>query len=80
MNVLEIILGIAIMVIAFVLTAAVLFQSGKDKKSGVVMGNVDTFIGKDRVGKWDKFLARLTTVLSVVFVVVVVVMYVVVSK
>jgi len=80
MNVLEIILGIAIMVIALALTAAVLLQSGKDKKSGVVMGNVDTFIGKDRVGKWDKLLARLTTVLSVVFVVVVVVMYVVVSK
>lgn len=80
MDVLEIILGIAIMVIATVLTAFVLLQSGKDKKSGVVMGSVDTFIGKDRAGKWDKLLARLTTIISVVFVVVVVVMYVTVSK
>ena len=80
MDVLEIILGIAVMLIATVLTAFVLLQSGKDKKSGVVMGSVDTFIGKDRAGKWDKLLARLTTILSAVFVVVVVVMYVIVSK
>jgi len=80
MGTLEIILGIAILFIAIVLTGAVLLQSGKDKKSGVVMGSVDTFIGKDREGKWDKLLARLTTVLSIVFVVVVVVMYVVVAK
>ena len=80
MNALEIILGIVTLCIAIALTAAVLLQSGKDKKSGVVMGSVDTFIGKDREGKWDKWLARLTTVLSAVFVVVVIVMYVVVAK
>lgn len=80
MKTLEIILGIVIMVIATALTAAVLAQSGKEKKSGVIMGSADTFIGKDRAGKWDKLLARVTTILSVVFVAVVVVMYVVAAK
>lgn len=80
MKTLEIILGIVIMVIAAALTAAVLAQSGKEKKSGVIMGSSDTFIGKDRTGKWDKLLARVTTILSIVFVAVVVVMYVVAAK
>ena len=80
MKTVEIVLGIAILLIAVALTAVVLLQSGKDKKSGAVMGSVDTYIGKDRTGKYDKILARATTILSVVFVIAVVAMYIVVAK
>jgi preprotein translocase subunit SecG len=41
------------------------------------MGIGETFLGKDRAGKWDKLLSTITTVLSVVFVVAVIAMYVI---
>ena len=80
MGVLEIILGIAILLMSVVLIVFVLMQSGKDKKlSGSIAGGADTFFGKSKVKSNDKLLSRVTTILSLVFVVVMVALYIIVA-
>lgn len=80
MGVLEIILGIIIIVLALVLIAFVLLQSGKDKRlSGTIAGAAETFFAKGKSKTRDKILARLTTALSFVFVILVVVLYIMVA-
>ncbi len=78
---LEIILGIAICVLAVVLITCVLLQSGKDKRlSGSIVGAGESFFGKGKGQAKDKILSRVTTVLSFLFVILAVVMYIVVAK
>ncbi len=80
MGVLEIILGIAILLMSVFLIIFVLMQSGKDKKlSGSIAGGADTFFGKSKVKSNDKILSRVTTALSFVFVVVMVALYIIVA-
>lgn len=77
----ELALGIIIGVIAVALVAFVLLQSGKDKQlSGAITGSADTYFGKGKGKSKDKMFSRITTVLSLVFVVLVVVMYILVAK
>lgn len=79
-SVIEWVLGIAILVTGLFLVFAVLMQSGKDKRlSGSIAGGAETFFGKSKANTWDKILARLTTIVSIVFGVLVLVMYVIVS-
>ena len=81
MNVVEIIIGIALLLMAVFLVAAILMQSGKDKRlSGAIAGAAETFFGKSKSQARDKVLSRITTVLSFVFVVLVVVMYIYMTK
>ena len=76
---LETILGIVLLVLAVFLIVAVLMQSGKDKKlSGAIAGGAETFFGQGKGSKLDKVLPKITTVVSIVFVILVIVMYVVV--
>ena len=78
MGPLEIILGIIIIVLAATLIALVLLQSGKDKRlSGTIAGAAETFFAKGKSKTRDKILARITTVMSFVFVILVVVLYIV---
>lgn len=77
MGPLEIILGIIIIVLAAALIALVLLQSGKDKRlSGTIAGAAETFFAKGKSKTRDKILARITTVMSFVFVILVVVLYI----
>ena len=77
----EIILGIAISVIAVALAACVLFQSSKDKRlSGAIVGSSDNFLGKSKAQSKDKILGNITAVLAIVFAVLVLVMYILVAK
>ena len=80
MGILEIVMMAIIGLLSVVLTVLVLAQSGKEKGSGVIMGAGGTYLGNDRVNKQDKILSKITTVISVLFVVAVVVMYVVVAR
>lgn len=81
MGVLETVLGIVIIVMALALVALVLLQSGKDKRlSGTIAGAAETFFAKGQSKTRDKMLAKITTVLSFVFVIAVVVLYIVVAK
>lgn len=80
MGALEIVLGIIILVAAAILVAFVLLQSGKDKRlSGTIAGAAETFFAKGKSKTRDKRLARLTTVLSFVFVILVIVLYIAVA-
>ena len=80
MGALEIVLGIIVCVLAVVLVACVLLQSGKDKRlSGTIAGAAETFFGKSKSQAKDKILSRVTTALSFVFVILVVVMYIVLA-
>ncbi len=77
MGAIEWILGIAIIVMAIVLVACVLLQSGKDKRlSGTIAGAAETFFGKSKNKANDKKLAIATTILGFVFVITVVVFYI----
>ena len=77
----EIVLGIVICVLAVVLVACVLLQSGKDKRlSGTIAGAAETFFGKGKSQARDKVLSRVTTALSFVFVILVVVMYIIMAQ
>ena len=81
MGALEIILGIFIMVIAVALIAFVLLQSGKDKRlSGAIAGAAETFFAKGKSKTRDKMFAKITTVLSCVFVVLVIVFSIIVAR
>ena len=81
MEVLEIVMGIALIVMALFLVIAVLMQSGKDSKlSGTITGNAGTYFGKGKGKSRDKMLARLTAIVAVLFGVLVVAMYVIVSR
>lgn len=76
----EIALGIVISVLAVILVACVLAQSGKDKRlSGSIAGTTETYFSKGKSKSKDKILSRITTVLSFIFVILVVVMYIMVA-
>jgi preprotein translocase subunit SecG len=75
---LEITLGIILLVMAAFLMVAVMLQSGKDKKSGVISGGAETFFGKSNVTTADKILNRLTVAVSIAFALIVIIMYIVV--
>ena len=73
----EIALGIILMLGAIFLIAAVLMQSGKSHKlSGTIAGGAETFFGKTKGKSVDKLFSKLTTIVSVVFVVLVIVVYI----
>ena len=75
---LEITLGIILLVMVAFLMVAVMLQSGKDKKSGVISGGAETFFGKSNVTTADKILNRLTVAVSIAFALIVIIMYIVI--
>ena len=76
MDVLMIVLGAILLVLAVALVALVLMQQGKDKKlSGAIAGGSDTFYGKNKTADKDKVMSLVTGIISVVFVAIVIAMY-----
>ena len=79
MEVVITILCTLMILMAIFLVVAVLMQSGKDSHlSGTIAGGAETFFGQGKGSKMDKVLPKITTVVSIVFVILVIVMYVVV--
>lgn len=75
------ILGSVLIFLAVALVAAVLMQSSKDKGlSGSIAGGAETFFGKSKGGTLDKILAKLTVVISVIFVALVIVLVILISN
>ncbi len=71
-------LGMALLVLALVVIALVLFQSGKDKKlSGTIAGGAETFFGKSKGSDVSKKLSVVTAIVAVLFTILVVVAYIV---
>ena len=76
MDILMIIMGAVLLVLAVALVALVLMQEGKDRKlSGAIAGGSDSFYGKNKGADKDKVLSIITTVVAIVFVGIVVAMY-----
>ena len=74
----QIVLGIALLVVAVALAVAVLMQSGKDSRlSGAIAGGADTFFSKSKASTMDRILSKVTVVIAIIFMILVVVMYVV---
>lgn len=72
----DLVLGIALLVLAVALVVLVMFQSGKDKSlSGTIAGGAETFFGKSKAADSNKALSIATVVVSIVFAVVVLAMY-----
>lgn len=77
METLELILCIALIVLAVFLVVVVLMQSGKTNKlSGTITGSSsDSFYGKTKGRTADAILSKLTAIAAVLFAVLVVVVY-----
>ena len=74
---LNITLGIVLLLAAIFLIVAVLMQSGKSHKlSGSIAGGAETFFGKTKGKSIDKLFSKLTTIVSIAFVVLVIVVYI----
>ena len=78
MDVLTIVFGIILLVLAAALSVLVMMQSGKDKKlSGAIAGGSDSFYGKNKGADSSKLLSLITGIVAIVFVVLVFVTYIV---
>ncbi len=77
MEVLSVVVGVLLILVALAIIAAVLLQSSKNaRQSGVVTGGAEAFFGKSKGKAIDRKLNRITLILCIVFVVLVLVMYV----
>ena len=73
----EIAFGIILIIAATFLIIAVLMQSGKSHKlSGTIAGGAETFFGKTKGKSIDRLFSKLTTIVSIVFVVIVIGVYI----
>ena len=82
MGIVEIILGIALLVLAVVISVLVMMQKSKEGNlSGAIAGGSDSknFLGGSKGNDKDKVLSTLTAIFSSIFAVLVVVMYIVVG-
>ena len=71
----QIVLSVIYFVVALVLIAVVMLQSGKSAGlSGAIAGGADTFLSKNKAKSADARLARLTKWIAIVFMVLTLVM------
>ncbi len=78
MDILTIVLGIILLILAAAVSVLVMMQSGKDKKlSGAIAGGSDSFYGKTKSTDKSKLLSLVTSIVAIVFVVLVFVMYII---
>jgi preprotein translocase subunit SecG len=81
MGAIEYVLGGILIAMAVFLMVIVLMQTGKDKRlSGSIAGGSDTYFGKSKGRSWDKILARITTVVAILFAILTVVTYVLIAN
>ena len=67
---LQTILTIVHVILAVILIAVVLFQSGKSAGlSGSIAGGAETFFGKNKARSMDGILAKATAVVAVLFII-----------
>lgn len=77
MEVLSVIFGVLLFLVALAIVGAVLLQSSKNaRQSGVVSGSAEAFFGKSKGKAIDRKLNRITMVLCIVFAILVLGVYV----
>ncbi len=75
---LELILTIVHVILAVLLTAVVLFQSGaQEGLSGSISGGAETFFGKNKARSMDGILAKCTAVIAVLFIITSIVLFII---
>ncbi|MBO4309112.1 MAG: preprotein translocase subunit SecG [Clostridia bacterium] len=75
------VLGVILVVLAVFLAIVIAKQAGKEKGlSGTIVGNSDSYFGKNRGGDKDAILARLTIIGSVLLVILVSVLVIIVKN
>lgn len=67
---------IALLVLGLFLTIAVLLQHGKSHGLGTITGAAENFLGKEKGTRVDRLLARMTTILGILFVLIVLLIYI----
>lgn len=68
MGALEIVLGIAVIIVSIVIIVAVLFQQGRRAGiNGAISGGADTFLSKNKARTVDAILARWTKYVAILF-------------
>lgn len=68
MNAVEIILGIAVIIVSLFIIAVVLLQQGhRAGISGAISGGADTFLSKNKARTFDASLARWTKWVALIF-------------
>lgn len=68
LEVIEIILGILLAILAVVIIGLVLFQQGRRSGiNGSISGVADTFLSKNKAKTADAMLKKLTTIAGIVF-------------
>ena len=73
----ETVIGVLLIVMGIFLIISVLMQSSKDHRlSGSIAGGAETFFGKQKGKTLDAMFNKLTTVVTIIFVVLVLVLYV----
>ena len=76
MEIVEIVLGIALIIMALGLSTLVALQPGKDQRSAAISGGAaDTFFGKSKAHQREKKLEKATVLVSVVFFIAIVALY-----
>ena len=73
----ETIIGYALIVMGIFLIISVLMQSSKNHRiSGSIAGGAETFFGKEKGKSMDALFNKLTTIVTIIFVILVLVLYV----
>ncbi len=74
----DLVFKILLLVFGVFLVAAVLMQHGKSHGlSGTIAGGAETFFGKDKGGRIDKLLSKMTTIFGVLFIVIAITTFVI---
>ena len=73
----QIALSIVMIIASLFLILVVLLQSGAQQALGAISGGAETFFGSGKASAADKVLARLTSVVGVIFVIAAIVLNVV---
>ena len=70
MNIFMLLVSIIMVLLALVLVAVIMLQSGKTSGlSGAISGGVDTFLSKNKAKTWDAKLAKSTKWIAIAFLV-----------
>ena len=70
MEALKIVLTVVQVILSLFLIATILLQPGKQAGlSGAISGAADSFLSKNKAKSWDARLAKITTVVAILFVI-----------
>ena len=68
MSAVQIILGVAVILVSLVIILAIILQPGRRAGiNGVISGGADTFLSKNKARDFDSFLARWTKYIAILF-------------